>query len=102
MLDLGTVYDLAEVSINGKPTGTLWKPPYLIDVTQLLKPGNNQVEIKVTNEWSNRIIGDRLAPAGKKILNVPVPPAGAPTATPTLPSAGLIGPVTLVSSMLKN
>jgi (4-O-methyl)-D-glucuronate---lignin esterase len=99
LLDLGTVYDLAEVSINGRPLGTLWKVPYALDVTQALKPGNNQLEIKVTNEWTNRIIGDRLAPPDKKILNVPAPPPGAPNVTPVLPMSGLIGPVTIVSEM---
>jgi hypothetical protein len=97
-LDLGTVYDLAEVSINGKTVGSLWKPPYALDVTQALKPGDNRLEIKVTNEWTNRIMGDRLAPADKKILNVPAPPPGAPAASAAaLPLSGLIGPVTLVS-----
>jgi len=97
MLDLGMVYDLAEVSINGQPLGTLWKPPYTLDVTQALKLGNNQIEIKVTNQWTNRIIGDRLGPPDKKILNVPPPPPGAPAASPALPLSGLIGPVTMVS-----
>jgi hypothetical protein len=97
-IDLGTVFDLAEVSINGKTVGSLWKAPYALDVTQALKPGDNRLEIKVTNEWTNRIIGDRLAPADKKILNVPAPPPGAPGAnTPPLPLSGLIGPVTVVS-----
>jgi hypothetical protein len=99
MLDLGTVYDLAEVSINGKTLGTLWKQPYALDVTQALKAGDNQIEIKVTNEWTNRIIGDRVGPADKKILNVPPPLPGAPAASPVVPLSGLIGPVTIVSVM---
>jgi hypothetical protein len=96
-LDLGAVYDLAQVSINGTPLGTLWKPPYTLDVTQSLRPGNNQIEIKVTNQWTNRIIGDRLVPADKRVLNVPAPPPGAPAASPALPLSGLIGPVTIIS-----
>jgi len=103
-LDLGTVYDLAEVWINGKLVGSLWKAPYALDVTQALKPGDNRLEIKVTNEWTNRIMGDRLAPTDKKILNMPAPPPGAPAApgapganAPPLPLSGLIGPVTFVS-----
>jgi hypothetical protein len=97
MLDLGVVNDLAEVSINGKAVGALWKAPYAVDVTQALKPGNNQLEIKVTNEWTNRLIGDRLGPADKKILSAPPPPPGAPTAPPPLVPSGLLGPVTIVS-----
>jgi hypothetical protein len=97
LLDLGTAYDVATVSINGRTLETLWKQPYAIDITRALKPGNNQLEIKVTNEWTNRIIGDRSASPGKKILNVPAPPPGAPGAVSALPPSGLIGPVTIVS-----
>jgi len=98
LLDLGAVGDLAEVSINGRALGTLWKLPYRVDVTQALKPGGNQLEIKVTNEWTNRIVGDRSVAADKKILNVPAPPAGGLGTPPALKESGLIGPVTLVSS----
>ena len=66
VLDLGTVDDIAEVSVNGKSIATLWKPPYKLDVTDALKAGDNQIEIKVTNEWNNRIMGDRPLPAGKE------------------------------------
>ena len=58
-IDLGEVKNLAEVSLNGKPFGILWKPPYRADVTKLLKPGANKIEIKVISPWVNRIIGDR-------------------------------------------
>ena len=97
MIDLGLVNDLAEVSINGQALGTLWKQPYEVDATETLKPGNNQLEIKVTNEWTNRLIGDRAAPADKKILSAVPPPIGGAAASPTLPKAGLLGPVTIVS-----
>jgi hypothetical protein len=95
LINLGMVSDLAEVSINGKSLGTLWKSPFEVDVTEVLKPGSNQMEIKITNEWTNRLIGDRLGPADKKILSAPAPPAGAP-APPPLTPAGLLGPVTIV------
>jgi hypothetical protein len=95
LLDLGMVTDLAEVSINGKAAGALWKAPYAVDVTKALRPGSNQLEIRVTNEWTNRLIGDRLGPADKKILSAPAPPPGAP-APPPLTPAGLLGPVTIV------
>src|SRR4029434_7507340 len=94
LLSLGTVNDLAEVSINGSSLGTLWKQPYEGDVTRALKPGDNQLEIKVTNEWTNRIIGDRAAPPDKKILSTLPQSFGPP---PTLSESGLLGPVTIVS-----
>jgi hypothetical protein len=58
-LDLGDVKNLAEVSVNGKPLGILWKAPFQANVTGSLKPGPNSVEIKVTNLWVNRLIGDQ-------------------------------------------
>ena len=97
LLDLGMVNDLAEVSINGKTLGELWKAPFTVDVTQALKPGSNQLEIKVTNEWTNRLIGDRSAPADKKILSAPPSPPGAPSPPPPLVTSGLLGPVRIVS-----
>ena len=57
-LDLGRVQVMARVSLNGKDLGVLWKPPYCMDVTEALKAGDNTLEIRVTNLWVNRMIGD--------------------------------------------
>ena len=58
-LNLGDVQDLAEVSLNGHPLGVLWKKPFVVDVTDALKAGVNRLEVKVTNVWPNRMIGDK-------------------------------------------
>jgi len=101
LLDLGTVKDLAEVSLNGKAVGGLWKPPYRVDVTALLRPGVNQLQIRITNEWTNRQIGDRVGPPEKRVLASPGPTPGRaggfPLGPQTPPESGLMGPVTLVS-----
>ena len=100
MLDLGRVGDIAEVSINGKLAGELWKPPYRIDVTASLKPGDNQLEIKVTNEWTNRQIGDRSVPPEKRVLAAAGGRGGGGGAfgrVQTLADAGLLGPVNVLS-----
>lgn len=97
VLDLGTVKDIAQVSINGAAAATLWKAPYRADITSFLKAGANRLEIKITNQWTNRMIGDRelgpersvLAPLPKWMLSFG-PPA-------MLAEAGLIGPVNLVA-----
>ncbi|MBN1910431.1 MAG: discoidin domain-containing protein [Pirellulales bacterium] len=57
-LDLGRVAVMAEVKLNGKDLGILWKPPFRVDVTDVVKPGTNELEIRVTNLWPNRLIGD--------------------------------------------
>ncbi len=57
-LDLGEVKEIAEVKLNGKSLGILWKPPFKVDVSGALVVGENTLEIKVTNLWPNRLIGD--------------------------------------------
>jgi hypothetical protein len=98
-LDLGAVGDIAEVSVNGKTVGILWKPPYRIDVTDSLKPGANQVEIKVTNEWNNRIAGDRAATPEKRVLAQAAGRGGGfgGRGGGGLAVSGLLGPVTVVA-----
>ena len=97
MLSLGIVKDIAEISINGKALGTLWKEPYQVDVTGILKSGTNQLKIKVTNEWTNRLVGDRSAPADKKVLTAGHPMMLGFSGPRPVAESGLIGPVTLVS-----
>lgn len=63
VLDLGTLNDIAEVKINDKSVGVLWYPPYRIDITDFVKKGENTLEIAVTNNWANRLIGDEQEPA---------------------------------------
>jgi hypothetical protein len=57
-LDLGRVEVMAAISVNGRDYGALWKPPFRVDATEALQPGTNRVEVKVTNLWPNRLIGD--------------------------------------------
>lgn len=61
-LDLGQVYNLAHVWLNGKDLGTLWKLPFTVDITEAAKPGSNRLEVEVTNIWPNRLIGDAQTP----------------------------------------
>ena len=61
-LDLGDVQVIAEVKLNGKDLGILWKPPFRLNATAALKPGRNELEIRVTNLWPNRMIGDEQLP----------------------------------------
>ncbi|MEJ2009963.1 MAG: glycosyl hydrolase, partial [Acidobacteriota bacterium] len=61
-LDLGRVEVFAEVRLNGKNLGVLWRPPRRVDVTQAIRPGENNLEVLVTNLWPNRLIGDEHLP----------------------------------------
>lgn len=94
VLDLGEVRELVDVIVNGRTLRTLWKPPYRLDVTDAFIPGDNRIELRVTNLWVNRLIGD-LQPGA-----TPITSTAAPTYRPDadlLPS-GLIGPVRLLGS----
>jgi hypothetical protein len=89
-LDLGGVKNLAEVTLNGKPVGIVWKPPFRVDVTDALKPGANRLEVKVVNLWVNRIIGDQQPGVTRKYTFTSQQFYNA--GSPLLPS-GLLGPV---------
>ena len=93
-LDLGEVRELADVKVNDVDLGILWKTPFKVDVTSALKPGRNQLEIRVTNLWVNRMIGDQQPWAMKKYAFTDFMPYKADS--PLLPS-GLLGPVRLIS-----
>jgi hypothetical protein len=92
-IDLGDVKNLAEVTVNGKPLGIVWHAPYRVDATTALQPGKNQLTIKVTNAWVNRLIGDER-PNAVRITFADTKPYNANS--PLLPS-GLLGPVRVLS-----
>jgi len=94
-LDLGDVKNLAEVSANGRPLGIFWKAPFRIELTGALKPGGNELQVKVTNLWVNRLIGDQQPNAAKKFTYTTQQFYRADS--PLLPS-GLLGPVRLLRS----
>ncbi|MBC7721280.1 MAG: DNA-binding protein, partial [Pedobacter sp.] len=54
-LHLSAVYNIATVKINGIDCGTLWTPPFQLDITKAVKEGKNTIEIAVTNTWHNRL-----------------------------------------------
>jgi hypothetical protein len=61
-LDLGRLEVIAEVKLNGKEIGNVWSPPYRLDVSDAVRAGLNDLEIRVTNQWTNRLIGDEQLP----------------------------------------
>lgn len=120
-LDLGRVASMARVKLNGQDLGLLWKAPFRLDITRVARPGDNQLEIEVTNLWPNRMIGDELLPedsdrnpngtlkAWPDWLEEDKPsPTGRFTFTSwrlwhagdELQPSGLLGPVTVTSTQL--
>ena len=92
-LDLGKVANLADVYVNGVHCGTAWTFPYRVNISNALKPGDNQIKIEVSNTWANRLIGDHALPKEKQITSVngEYRLEGKP-----LLEAGLLGPVKIV------
>jgi len=118
VLDLGRVAVMAQVRVNGKDLGTLWKPPFRLDVTEVARPGPNTLEVRVVNLWPNALIGDEQRPEDSErhpngtlkawptwLLEGKAGPTGRTTFTTwrlwkqdsPLQESGLLGPVRLES-----
>ena len=120
-LDLGSVAVIAEVIVNGKNIGTLWKAPFRINMDGFLKKGTNTLEVRVTNLWPNRLIGDEqyqldIERNGNMTASLPkwlLNPAKRSTERVTFPSykhwnsdsalltSGLLGPVRINVSKIQ-
>ncbi len=103
-LQLGRVFNIARVSINGKILGIVWTAPWLIDISNAIKAGENVVEIEVANCWANRLIGDCSLPENKRLTHTNVRQLKdrgtyrdyqAFSAKDTLLPSGLVGPVSI-------
>jgi hypothetical protein len=91
VIDLGLAKDIAKITINGKEVGSCWTPPYQLDITKAIKPGENQLQIYVVNTWVNRLLGDALLPADQRKTH----PLVGPDPKKGLESSGLLGPVNI-------
>jgi hypothetical protein len=56
----GPVRDAAEIYVDGARAGVVWHPPYSLDITRFLKPGTNELRIRVGNTAINAIAGRAL------------------------------------------
>jgi hypothetical protein len=120
-LDLGWVHVMARVRVNGRDLGLLWKPPFRLDIADAVRPGENKLEVLVTNNWINRLIGDEQLPPENEYMpngaikvipdwylqGKPKPPGGRITFTTwkhfdkdsPLLASGLVGPVRLRTAL---
>ena len=73
-LDLGSVDATCEVAVNGRHVDVLINAPYVVDITDFVKTGDNEVEVLVYSSLANHY------------LTIPSPYKGTP-------HAGLLGPV---------
>lgn len=100
VLDLGKVREVADVYLNGRHLGILWKQPYRIDITGAAGAGSNNLVIEVANTWNNRLVGDGKLPEERRFTHTNI--VKGPTAwmkpwkNVDLLESGLIGPVRLL------
>lgn len=106
---------LAHVFVNGKDCGVVWCAPWEADVTSALREGENEIEIRYTNNWYNRLVGDCFLKPEERVtrstvrysvvprartdpnrpwLMLPTIYSG-PAVSDSLQPSGLIGPVVL-------
>lgn len=88
-LDLGTVFNLASVRLNGEPCGVAWTAPYQVELTGKLRE-TNHIDIEVVNLWPNRLIGDADLSESERLTKTNITKFKADT--PLLQS-GLLGPI---------
>jgi hypothetical protein len=95
-LDLGRVEDvgIARVTLNGRDLGILWARPFRVDISDVLKPGRNLLQVNVVNSWRNRLVGDRGLPQSRRYTktNITIRPEW------KLLESGLLGPVIIKKS----
>lgn len=87
LLELSVVRDIARVLVNGHDCGVVWTAPFVCDVSHALRPGSNELEVRVGTPWRNRLIAEAGAPSGT--VFAPMTDVFESTATPI--PAGLAG-----------
>jgi hypothetical protein len=90
------IREAAIVDINGHRVGSLWHPPYRIDVTALIHPGQNKIEVHVYNTAINELAGQ--PPRDYTALNARYGKRFAPQDMDNLKPipSGLFGPIHLI------
>jgi hypothetical protein len=95
-LDLGRLWAIGEVTLNGKSLGIVWTPPYEVDCTAALREGSNELTVEITNTWFNRLVGDARLPAERRVTRTNTPASGGRPWSALEPvESGLFGPVRL-------
>jgi hypothetical protein len=99
ILKLGRVGDAARVKLNGHDVGAVWCAPWQISVGRFLQPGQNVLEVEVTNIAANRVRDLDLRQVKWKYfydVNMNAKAGGHFDASPwSLRDSGLLGPVQL-------
>ena len=94
----------AQLTVGGHTLETIWDPSALTDITEWVRPGENEIVITVTNPWRNRLIGDKAGiPSTEKhwttspLQQKHIPPQQILHEYALLYPAGISQPVTIYS-----
>lgn len=106
---------VARVSVNGVDCGVVWCAPWETSVAGALRPGENELEVRYTNNWYNRLVGDCFLDESNRVTRSTlhywtVPRRGdssnfwtlnptvysGPSVSDPLQPSGLLGPVRLL------
>ena len=71
-LDLGLVKNVAQVYLNGRDLGVVWTAPWRVDISESVKPNENELKIEVVNLWPNRLIKDATLPPDQRLTRTNV------------------------------
>ncbi|MPY87683.1 MAG: hypothetical protein GEU99_07160 [Luteitalea sp.] len=96
LLDLGALWSIGSVWVNGRSLGIVWTDPFRVDCTEALRPGQNELVVEVTNTWHNRLVADAALPRPQRFTRTNVLTSGGKPWSDLQPiPSGLFGPVTL-------
>ncbi len=93
-LDLGDLQKVGDVWLNGKHLGIAWAKPYEFDITDVVRSGQNDLKVEISNTWSNRLTGDAITGEKFTKTNITRQETLRWSEVPLLES-GLLGPVTI-------
>ncbi len=93
-LSLGKVMVAGKIKVNGQYAGGVWTAPYKLNITEFVHEGENTLQIDLTNNWINRLIGDSRLPENERGTWTHMNPGG----NAPLQQSGITGPVCIVTS----
>ncbi len=96
-LELGRLWSIGEVWVNGRPLGVAWAPPFSVDATAALRDGENEIVVEVVGTWHNRLVGEARGEVPRLTrTNITISQRKPWKEHEPIP-AGLFGPVRLVA-----
>lgn len=95
-LELGRLWSIGEVWVNGESQGVVWTQPFSVDCTKALRDGDNEIVVEVVGTWHNRLVGEARGELPKLTRTNIAVSQRKPWKELDIIEAGLFGPVRLV------